>query len=91
MAFRLRLKLRRKLLNRPVRRLNRVAHFMEGEVSSVVAPSNPKYGDLRFEFNSEKFEHHKEVCRKRERAFERLREKRQKLNEDVAEKYIANI
>jgi len=86
LAFRLRLKLRRKLLNRLVKRLNRVAHFMDCEVSSVVVPLNPKYGDLRFVFNSEKLGHHHEVCHKRERALEILREKRRKLNENVAEK-----
>jgi hypothetical protein len=43
--FLLRMKLRRKLLNRLARRLNRVAHAMDGE--DVSPPGPPKYGDLR--------------------------------------------
>ena len=43
--FLLRMKLRRKLLNRLSRRLNRVAHAMDGE--DVKPPAPPKYGDLR--------------------------------------------
>ena len=43
--FLLRMKLRRKLLNRLSRRLNRVAHAMDGE--DVAPPAPPKYGDLR--------------------------------------------
>ena len=43
--FLLRMKLRRRLLNRLARRLMRVAHAMDGE--DVTAPAPPKYGDLR--------------------------------------------
>lgn len=43
--FLLRMKLRRKLLNRLARRLNRVAHAMDG--ADVEPPGPPKYGDLR--------------------------------------------
>lgn len=88
LSFRLRMKLRRKLLNRLSRRLNRVAHFMDGEVSSLAAPPNPKYGDVRFELDSEKFERHQEACLKRDRAFEILQEKRRRLSNNLAEKYM---
>jgi len=44
--FLLRMKLRRKLSNRLVRRLTRVAHAMDGR--DVSPPGQPKYGDLRF-------------------------------------------
>lgn len=43
--FLLRMKLRRKLSNRLVRRLNRVAHAMDGK--DVAPPFPPRYGDLR--------------------------------------------
>jgi hypothetical protein len=43
--FLLRMKLRKKLLNRLARRLNRLAHAMDGE--DVAPPAPPKYGDLR--------------------------------------------
>jgi hypothetical protein len=42
--FLLRMKLRRKLSNRLIRRLNRIAHAMDGK--DVSPPSPPKYGDL---------------------------------------------
>lgn len=42
--FLLRMKLRRKLLNRLARRLNRIAHAMDGE--DVAPPPPPRYGDL---------------------------------------------
>lgn len=43
--FLLRMKLRRKLLNRLSRRLGRLSHAMDGE--DIQPPSPPKYGDLR--------------------------------------------
>jgi hypothetical protein len=43
--FLLRRKLRRQLLNRLARRLNRIAHVMDGE--DVGVPALPKYGELR--------------------------------------------
>ena len=45
--FLLRMKLRRKLSNQLMRRLNRVAHAMVGE--DVSPPPPPKYGDPRFQ------------------------------------------
>jgi hypothetical protein len=51
-SFRVRLQLRRRLLNRLCRRLNRVAHFMDGETSNVVAPAPPRYGDIPFQFTN---------------------------------------
>ena len=47
--FLLRMKLRRKLSNRLVRRLTRLAHAMDGK--DVLPPSAPKYGDLRLHIN----------------------------------------
>ena len=43
--FMLRLKLRRKILNRLTRRLGRLSHAMDGE--EIQPPAPPKYGDLR--------------------------------------------
>jgi hypothetical protein len=48
--FLLRMKLRRKLSNRLARRLNRVAHAMDGE--DVAPPPPPRYGDLRLNIDS---------------------------------------
>eukprot|EP00536_Pseudo-nitzschia_multiseries_P011124 jgi/Psemu1/259606/estExt_Genewise1Plus.C_3630027 len=48
--FLLRMKLRRKLSNRLVRRLTRVAHAMDGK--DVTPPGPPKYGDLRFKIDA---------------------------------------
>jgi hypothetical protein len=89
LSFRLRLKLRRKLLNRLARRLNRVAHFLDGDVSSLLPPPNPKYGDTPFEFETEKFNEHKQACAKRELAYGILQEKKRRLkNDNLAEKYV---
>lgn len=88
LSFRLRLKLRRKLLNRLTRRLNRIAHFMDGDVSSLLPPPNPKYGDIPYEFESEKFSEYKQASAKRELAYEMLQEKRRRLNDNLAEKYM---
>ena len=43
----LRLKLRRKLLNRIARRIMRLSHAMDGKIQKVVPPPNPKYGEVR--------------------------------------------
>ena len=47
--FLLRMKLRRRLSNRLVRRLTRVAYAMDGK--DVSPPGPPKYGDLRFQID----------------------------------------
>ena len=44
-AFFLRMKLRRRLLNRLARRLHRVAHVMDSGSRNVDAPAPPQYGD----------------------------------------------
>lgn len=44
-AFFLRMKLRRRLLNRLARRLHRVAHVMDSGTRNVDAPAPPQYGD----------------------------------------------
>ena len=45
-AFAVRMKLRRRLLNRLARRLHRIAHVMDGNGASVAAPNPPSHGDL---------------------------------------------
>ncbi|EJK67557.1 hypothetical protein THAOC_11388, partial [Thalassiosira oceanica] len=45
-AFAVRMKLRRRLLNRLARRLHRVAHAMDGNGPSSAAPAPPSHGDL---------------------------------------------
>jgi hypothetical protein len=52
--FLLRMKLRRKLANRLIRRLNRLAHAMDGK--DVNPPSVPKYGDLRLNIDPKSIE-----------------------------------
>jgi len=52
--FLLRMKLRRKLSNRLIRRLNRVAHAMDGK--DVSPPAPPKYGDLRLHIDPKSIE-----------------------------------
>ena len=57
--FLLRMKLRRKLANRLIRRLNRVAHAMDG--IDVSPPPPPRYGDLRLHVSPQAlhdFTHH---------------------------------
>lgn len=52
--FLLRMKVRRKLSNRLIRRLTRLAHAMDGK--DVSPPSAPKYGDLRLHINPKSIE-----------------------------------
>ena len=52
-SFKVRLQLRRRLLNRLSRRLNRVAHFMDGDTTNVLPPAPPKYGDVPFQLKVE--------------------------------------
>lgn len=49
--FLLRMKLRRKLCNRLARRLNRIAHTMDGQ--DVTPPPPPRYGDLSLNIDPE--------------------------------------
>ena len=54
--FFLRMKLRRRLLNRFARRLNRVSRSMDGETVGVGPPPPPKYGDTSVEIEDKKVE-----------------------------------
>eukprot|EP00594_Rhizosolenia_setigera_P012214 CAMPEP_0178954456 /NCGR_PEP_ID=MMETSP0789-20121207/8997_1 /TAXON_ID=3005 /ORGANISM="Rhizosolenia setigera, Strain CCMP 1694" /LENGTH=667 /DNA_ID=CAMNT_0020635853 /DNA_START=173 /DNA_END=2176 /DNA_ORIENTATION=- len=51
--FFLLIKLRRKILNRLFRRLNRVSRSMDGQTSCVGPPLPPKFGDMSFEFDDD--------------------------------------
>lgn len=74
--FLLRMKLRRKLLNRLARRLNRVAHAMDGE--DVSPPGPPKYGDLRLHLDPAQVQASEEHWERREAALRQLDEEREK-------------
>jgi len=74
--FLLRMKLRRKLLNRLARRLNRVAHAMDGE--DVTPPGPPKYGDLRLHVDPEAVQAYTEHWERQEAARKRIEEEREK-------------
>jgi hypothetical protein len=74
--FLLRMKLRRKLLNRLARRLNRVAHAMDGE--DVSPPGPPKYGDLRLHVDPEQVHAAEEHWQRQEAARRQLDEEREK-------------
>jgi hypothetical protein len=66
-----RMKLRRKLSNRLIRRLNRVAHAMDG--TDVSPPLPPRYGDLRLNVDAEAVAERVVEWDKQERAKERIR------------------
>jgi hypothetical protein len=68
--FLLRMKLRRKLLNRLARRLNRVAHAMDGE--DVAPPPPPKYGDLRLHIDARAVEVYAEHWKRQAEAQQRI-------------------
>ena len=68
--FSLRMKLRRKLSNRLVRRLTRVAHAMDG--NDVSPPPPPKYGDLRFQIDQNDVASHYEEWKEKIFARERI-------------------
>jgi hypothetical protein len=74
--FLLRMKLRRKLLNRLARRLNRVAHAMDGE--DVSAPGPPKYGDLRLHVDPAQVQAAEEHWQRQEAARRQLDQEREK-------------
>jgi len=71
--FFLHMKLRRKILNRFARRLNRLARSMDGETVGVGPPIPPKYGDPPVAIDMKKME---EFSKKRER-FEEYEEEQQ--------------
>ena len=70
--FLLRMKLRRRLLNRLARRLNRVAQAMDGQ--DVSPPSPPKYGDLRLHFDPAQVQVYATHWERREEAKRRIQE-----------------
>jgi hypothetical protein len=85
--FMLRMKLRRKLLNRLARRLNRLSHAMDGE--DVQPPAPPKYGDLRLHIDPKSVELHSILWKRQEEARKRIELRRQtkiplKTSEDDA-------
>ena len=73
--FLLRMKLRRKLLNRLSRRLGRLAHAMDGE--DVQPPAPPKYGDLRLHIDPKSVEAFAERWRRQERAMKIIEQRRE--------------
>lgn len=84
--FLLRMKLRRKLMNRLSRRLLRVAHYMDG--NDVQPPSVPKYGEQRLHLDPERIKAFSEHQANREMAIraiecarERIHNKEEKLLE----------
>jgi hypothetical protein len=74
--FLLRMKLRRKLLNRLSRRLNRVAHAMDGE--DVSPPGPPKYGDLRLHVDPAQVQASVAHWQRQEAALRQLDQEREK-------------
>ena len=68
--FLLRMKLRRKLSNRLIRRVNRVAHAMDGK--DVSPPSPPKYGDLSLHIDNKSVQSRMDEWKKKEKAKERI-------------------
>jgi hypothetical protein len=74
--FLLRMKLRRKLLNRLARRLNRVAHAMDGE--DVSPPGPPKYGDLRLHVDPAQVQASEAHWQRQEAARRQLDQEREK-------------
>jgi hypothetical protein len=68
--FLLRMKLRRKLCNRLVRRLNRVATSMDGKDVSPGPP--PKYGDLRIDIDPKEVETRVAEWKKKDEAKKRI-------------------
>ena len=68
--FLLRMKLRRKLCNRLVRRLNRLATSMDGKDVSPGPP--PKYGDLRIDIDPKEVETRVAEWKKKDEAKKRI-------------------
>ena len=68
--FLLRIKLRRRLLNRFVRRLNRLAHAMDG--NDVSPPALPSYGDLRLHLDPSEVKDYESHRKLQEQARDRI-------------------
>jgi len=71
--FLLRMKLRRRLLNRLTRRLNRLAQAMDGQ--DVSPPIPPKYGDLRLHLDPAQVQEYASHWEKQEAAKMRMKER----------------
>ena len=82
--FLLRMKLRRRLLNRVTRRLNRLAQAMDGQ--DVSPPPPPKYGDLRLHIDPAQVQEYATHWEKQEAAKKRIAESREKVGDsgDIA-------
>jgi hypothetical protein len=76
--FLLRMKLRRKLLNRFARRLNRVAHAMDGD--DVSPPPFPRYGDLRLHLDQQELNSFGEFWERQEKARISIEQKRETVD-----------
>ena len=86
-AFLLRLHLRRRILNRLFRRMNRLARAMDGESaisSGLNGPTPPRYGDFRFlvDEDGEEFAQFEAMFRKRAEARRSLEERRDRQRND---------
>lgn len=87
--FLLRMKLRRRLLNRLARRLNRIATAMDGE--DVSPPGPPKYGDLSLHVDPmqvQAFEEHWQHQEKARRKLDLEREKHLYADESTTEQNV---
>eukprot|EP00934_Nitzschia_sp_Nitz4_P009454 Nitzschia sp. Nitz4//scaffold39_size137210//19237//22361//NITZ4_003186-RA/size137210-augustus-gene-0.178-mRNA-1//1//CDS//3329550344//9444//frame0 len=81
--FILRMKLRRRLSNRLVRRLNRVAQAMDGV--DIHPPNPPRYGDLRLHLDPKAVEAHKELSERKEAAKKALTETKEQQESTARE------
>jgi hypothetical protein len=77
--FLLRMKLRRRLLNRVARRLNRLAQAMDGQ--DVSPPAPPKYGDLRLHIDPAQVQEYATHWEKQEAAKKRIAERRENVGD----------
>jgi hypothetical protein len=88
--FLLRIKLRRKLSNRFARRLNRLAHALDGE--DISPPPPPKYGDLRLHIDPQSVKAYADHWKRQDEARKKIegaKQEREKLVEDAAAAAIA--
>lgn len=80
-------KLRRQLLNRLSRRLQRLAHSLDGK--DIAPPLPPKYGDIRMVIDSEAISKFRNELKEKEAAKERIRlklEEKEKKDEEEAKR-----
>lgn len=74
--FLLRMRLRRKLLNRLARRLNRLAAAMDG--NDIAPPGPPRYGELRLNIDAESLQASHELWARQQEALKQVAEEREK-------------